>query len=170
DQLAMRQKDLESRTSVFEAKLADVTTREQTLATELQRADNLMEDLGKKDRDIRARSDATTALESELTEREASVTSRDAQLSEGLRALEKPRQEIENQPGRIEEDLKGASTARGEAENLRVQADVMQAEVSKNLRFLQTKALDVLDREEKLRERETGIQQKARSLDTQRDT
>ncbi len=166
DQLAMRLKDLESRTSVFEAKLADVTTREQTLATELQRADNLMEDLAKKDRDIHARSDATTALESELTEREASVTSRDAQLSEGLRALEKARQESENQRGRIEEDLKSASTARSEAEKLRIQADAMQAEVSKNLRFLQKKALDVLDREEKLREREVGIEQKERSLDT----
>src|SRR5438876_10673681 len=73
---------------------------------------------------------------------------------------------METQRGRIEEDLKGASTARGEAEKLRVQADAMQAEVSKNLRFLQKKALDVLDREEKLREREIEIEQKERSLDT----
>jgi len=166
DQLAMRQKDLESRTSVFEANLADIATREQTLATELQRADNLMEDLAKKDRDIRTRSDSTKALESELTEREGSVTARDAQLSEGLRSLEKARQESENQRGRIEEDLKSAGTARSDAEKLRVQADAMQAEVSKNLRFLQKKALDVLDREEKLREREIGIEHKEKSLDT----
>jgi len=165
DQMAMRQKDLESRTSVFEAKFADVTTREQTLSTELQRADNLMEDLAKKDRDLRARVDVAKTLEAELAEREASVSTRDVQLSEGLRGLEKARQESENHRGRIEEDLKTAGIARNEAEKLRVQADAMQAEVSKNLRFLQKKALDVLDREEKLREREIGIEQKERSLD-----
>src|SRR6267143_3208181 len=124
-----------------------------------------MEDLAKKDRDLRTRGDATKTLEAELVEREASVTSRDVQLSEGLRGLEKARQESENQRGRIEEDVKSAGIARSEAEKLRVQADAMQAEVSKNLRFLQKKALDVLDREEKLREREIGIEQKERSLD-----
>jgi len=166
DQLARRQRDLESRTSTLETKLAQVTTNEQTIGTELQRADNLMEDLGRKDRDLRARADATKALETELARREAAVVARDAQLAEGQRGLDKMRQEIEAQHTRAEEDLRSANTARAEAEKLRVQADAMQAEVSKNLRFLQKKALDVLGREEKLREWEVGIEHKEKALDT----
>jgi len=53
-----------------------------------------------------------------------------------------------------------------EAERLRTQADTMQAEVTKNLRFLQKKALDVLDREEKIRVRDASIDQQEKGLDT----
>lgn len=166
DQLATRQKDLESRASALEAKLSQVAKREQTLATELQRADDLMEDLTRKEGDILSRGEAARALESDLRRQEAALAARDAQLGEGQRNLDKMRQEIGMQRTRMEEDLRTASTSRGEAEKLRVQAEAMQAEVSKNLRFLQKKALDVLDREEKLREREVAIEHKERALDT----
>src|SRR2546428_9467238 len=55
EQLATRQRDLESRTAGLEAKYAQMSNKEQTLATELQRAGNLMEELDKKEREIRAR-------------------------------------------------------------------------------------------------------------------
>src|SRR5256712_13832208 len=42
----------------------------------------------------------------------------------------------------------------------------MQAEVNKNLRFLQKKALDVLDQEEKIRARVGTIEGQEKSLDT----
>lgn len=166
DQLATRQRDLESRASALEAKLSQSARREQTLATELQRADNLMEDLTRKEGDIRSRYEAGRALESELKRQEAVLAVRDTQIGEGQRNLDKTRQEIGMQRIRLEEDLRTASTSRGEAETLRVQAEAMQAEVSKNLRFLQKKALAVLEREEKFREREAAIEHKERTLDT----
>src|SRR2546428_8824506 len=42
----------------------------------------------------------------------------------------------------------------------------MQSEVNKNLRFLQKKALDVLDQEEKIRSRVAAIEGQEKSLDT----
>ena len=166
DQSTARQKDLASRASTLEAKQAQAAKKEQTLATELQRADNLMEVLTKKDAEIRNRDESVRALESELTRRRAELAARDAQLADGTRNLEKTRQEIEAQRVRTEEDLRAATALRGEAEKLRVQAEAMQAEVSKNLRFLQKKALDVLDKGEKLRERESHIEHAERALDT----
>ena len=165
-QLAARQKDLETRSSILDAKLAEAAQKEHMMTTELQRADNLMEDLTKKERDLMAREEKVRSLESELGRRESSLAGREGQLAEGLRGLEKARQEIEAQRARAEEELRAAGASRGDAEKLRVQAEGMQAEVSKNLRFLQKKALDVLDKEEKLREREAAVEHEERALDT----
>src|SRR5437870_12543652 len=55
NQMTTRQKDLESRTPSLEAKMGEGSVKEQVLATELQRSDNLMADLTKKDRDVRSR-------------------------------------------------------------------------------------------------------------------
>jgi uncharacterized protein (DUF3084 family) len=52
-----------------------------------------------------------------------------------------------------------------EAEKAKAQADAMQAEVSKNMKFLQKKAVDVLDREEQYRERETRLRESERALE-----
>jgi chromosome segregation ATPase/regulation of enolase protein 1 (concanavalin A-like superfamily) len=165
-QVAARQKDIEARTSILEAKLSEANQREHMLTTELQRADTLMEDLTKKDRDILSRQDTVRTLESDLKRRETALAGREAQLGDGLRNLEKARQEIEGQRSRAEEELRTATASRSDAEKLRVQAEGMQAEVSKNLRFLQKKALDVLDKEEKLREREVATEHEERALDT----
>src|SRR5437773_1235464 len=164
-QQAALEKGLEGHSADLESKLEEVATKERTVATELQRANNLMEDLGKKDRDLRARSEQAAARQSELVTREADLAARDAVLSEGLRNLEKSRHEAELARGRIDDDLRSASAARSDAERLRIQADAMQAEVSKNLRFLQKKALEVLDREEKLRERDVRIEEMEKGLD-----
>ncbi|TLZ77759.1 MAG: hypothetical protein E6K08_02580 [Methanobacteriota archaeon] len=172
EQLATRQRDLESRTASQEAKSAQMSSKEQTLATELQRADNLMEDLDKKEREIRARDEALKASEATLTARESEVTARDAELRDGTRGLEKLRQELNGQRAATEEARRVADTTREEsevmkrdAEKLRAQAGAMQAEVATNLRFLQKKALDVLDQEEKIRDRLTRIEERERSLD-----
>ncbi len=165
EQLAARQKGLEGQSEDLESKLEEMAAKERTVETELQRANNLMEDLGKKDRDLRARTEQAAALQSELVTREADLAARDALLSEGLRNLEKSRHEAELARDRIDDDLRSASAARSDAERLRIQADAMQAEVSKNLRFLQKKALEVLDREEKLRERDVRVEEKEKGLD-----
>ncbi len=173
-QLAARQRDLESRTASLEANLAQLSTKEQTLATELQRADNLMEDLTKKERELRARDDVLRASETAVAGREGALVARDTEVRDAMRSLEKVRQEVNDQRAAMEEDRRTATTSREEsearkreAERLRAQADEMQAEVTKNLRFLQKKALDVLDQEEKIRTRVTGVDEKARALDAQ---
>src|SRR3989475_16829 len=173
DQLMPRQKDSESRTATLEVKVTQASTKEQALATELQRADNLMEDLTKKEHDLRARDEAAKASEKSLTAREATLVARDAEVRDGMRSLEKLRKEIDDQRGAAEEDRRTAKTTREEAEStkrdadkIRAQADEMQAEVNKNLRFLQKKALDVLDQEEKIRARVATIERQEKSLDT----
>jgi chromosome segregation ATPase len=165
-QVASRQRDLDSRATSLEAKTAQLTTKELAVGTELQRAENLMEDLAKKDRDLATRDRASKTLESELSRREAASAARDAQLTEAMRTVDRMREEAEEQRARVEEDRKTGRAAREDAEKLRSQADAMQAEVSKNLRFLQKKALDVLDREEKLREKDARGEELNRSLDT----
>src|SRR5205807_9426779 len=122
------------------------------------------------DRDRRARTGQAAALQSELVTREADLAAREALLSEGLRNLEKSRHEAELARDRIDDDLRSASAARSDAERLRIQADAMQAEVSKNLRFLQKKALEVLDREEKLRERDVRVEEKEKGLRSEEHT
>src|SRR5207247_10895826 len=97
--------------------------------------------------------------------RQADLAAGAARLSKGLGNLEKTRHEAELARDRIDDDLRSASAARSDAERLRIQADAMQAEVSKNLRFLQKKALEVLDREEKLRERDIRVEEKEKGLD-----
>jgi len=173
DQLTTRQKDLESRTANLEAKMAQASTKEQALATELQRADNLMEDLTKKEHDLRAREEAAKASEKSLSAREATLVARDAEVRDGMRSLEKLRKEIDDQRGAAEEDRRAgkatreeADTTKRNADKIRAQADEMQAEVNKNLRFLQKKALDVLDQEEKIRARVAAIEGQEKSLDT----
>src|SRR5439155_915494 len=154
----------EGKSENIESKHEEMAAKEPTVATELQRANNLMEARGKKDRDLRARTEQSAAFQSELATREADLAARDAVLSEGLRNLEKSRHEAELARGRIDDDLRSASAARSDAERLRIQADAMQAEVSKNLRFLQKKALEVLDREQKLRDKEAELRALAQQL------
>src|SRR5438445_530410 len=173
NQMTTRQKDLESRTASLETKMGEASTKEQALATELQRADNLMEDLTKKDRDLRSREEAAKASEKTMAARETSLVARDAEVRDGMRGLEKLRKEIDDQRGATEEDRRTAKTTRAEAEatkreadKMRAQADEMQSEVNKNLRFLQKKALDVLDQEEKIRARVAAIEGQEKSLDT----
>src|SRR2546428_2196840 len=69
DQLMARQKDLEPRTASLEAKMGQASTKEQALATELQRAHYLMADLTTTEHDLRARDDAAKASEMSLTAR-----------------------------------------------------------------------------------------------------
>ncbi len=172
DRLATRQREVDARASALDAKGAQLSTKEQTLTTELQRADNLMEDLSKKEREIRAREDAIRAAEAEMSKRTVSHSAKEAELADAMRSLERTRNEVDSQRAQIEEDRRVSFAARDEAETLereaerlRTQADGMQAEVTKNLRFLQKKALDVLDQEEKIRGRDAKIAERERSLD-----
>lgn len=170
--LTTRQREVESRTAALEANAGQVAKKEQTVTVELQRAEHLMEDLAKKEREVRTRDDTAKAFETELARREATLKARDTQLSNGAREMERLRREVEEQRTQIAEDRKAAATARAEAENLkrdaekhRGQADAMHAEVSKDLRFLQKKALDILDQEEKLRGQTSAVEDAKKGLD-----
>src|SRR2546426_2174241 len=55
--------------------------------------------------------------------------------------------------------------ARANAEKTRAQAEAQQAEVAKSMKFLQKKAVDVLDREEKMRKKEAEVDEKERLLE-----
>ncbi len=172
-QLDKREAEDATRHSGLESKLAEVTKREQVLSTELQRADNLMEDLNRKESEIVAREKGYTSKETDLAAREAALARRDAEVLEGMRTLEKLKKEHEERVREVDEHHRVATQTRKEAEGvsaeaakMKAQAEAMQAEVSKNMRFLQKKALDVLDREEKLRTRENRTDEEGRVLET----
>ncbi len=172
-QIDKRQAEADARQAAVEGKLADVTKREQILTTELQRADNLMEDLSRKEAQIAAREKGLTSRDQDLAKREQILAQRDVELRDGMQALERLGREQQARTVQTEEDRRTAAEARREAEGLRseaeklkAQADAMQAEVAKNMRFLQKKALDVLDREEKLRMREAKIDEQNRLLES----
>ena len=166
-----RMADARARGTSAETKMDEVIERERVLTTELQRAENLMEDLGRKDEEIRAREKAAGSLEADLARRNAAAAQKEADLREGMQALESMRRELEAQLATAQQDRASAGTAReetlslrSEAERERARVEAMDKEVSKNMRFLQKKAVDVLDREEKVREREQALQETERTL------
>ena len=170
-QLDRRQAEDETRRAGTESKLADLANREQILTTELQRADNLMEDLNRKEVEIALREKDFAAKEGSLSEREAVLAQRNAELMEGMQAFERMRKEHEARVQEVDEHHRVAARARKEAEaieseaqRMKAQAETMQAEVAKNMRFLQKKALDVLDREERIRARENRTEESDRVL------
>ena len=172
-QLDKREAEAASRRAAVEAKLADVTKREQVLTTELQRADNLMEDLNHKDAEIVTRERTFASKEETFAKRERDLAQRDTEVMEGMRTLERLKKEHEARAAQANEDhsvaaqtRKEAEALHAEAEKLKAQAEAMQAEVAKNMRFLQKKALDVLDREEKIRGREHKAEEQGQSLET----
>lgn len=170
--LDRRRGEEDARRASIDGKLEEVVKREQTLATELQRADNLMEDLAHKEAALVARVKTADSRDAELAERESVLAQRDRELLEGMQTLERMRQEHAVKGTKLEDEIRAAAATReevaairAEAERIKIQADAMQAEVSKNMRFLQKKALDVLDREEKLRVREAAIEEETKSLE-----
>ena len=172
-QLDKRSAEAESRHAAVETKLAEVVKREQVLTTELQRADNLMDDLNRKEAELTARDRAFASREEGFAQRERALGQRDGELVDGMQALERMKKEHEARATQADADHRAAAQARKEADTLRTeaekmkaQAESMQAEVSKNMRFLQKKALDVLDREEKIRAREGKADEESRILET----
>ena len=195
--LAKAKADLEARRAEMERNLGTVTAksdevaqREHVLRTELQRAENLMEDLGRKETELKGRERLVASADADLGGRQEALTRKEAEIREGTAALDRMRKDLEARLAAIEEDRKASASARNEAvalkeeaEKAKAQADAMQKEVSKNMKFLQKKAVDVLDREENLRgkaqkheEDEKALEAraeildaKARSLDSDRE-
>ena len=170
--LDKRQAEDETRRAALENRLADLTKREQVLTTELQRADNLMEDLNRKAAEMANREKGFVSREKDLAAHESALTRRDAELVDGMQTLERMRKEHEQRNREADEHHRAAAQARKEAETaaadagrMKAQAEAMQTEVSKNMRFLQKKALDVLDREERIRTRENRTEEDQRALD-----
>ena len=162
--LSGRKADLDTKAAAIEAKSTDLVQRERVLSTELQRAENLMEDLGRKEGEVKSRERSLASLDADLREREETLAARDAELREGMTALERLRKDLEAQLGKATADGHVAESARAEAvalktdaDRAKAQAEDMQKEVAKNMKFLQKKAVDVLDREETLRERESRL-------------
>lgn len=171
-QMDKRQAEEESRRTALEGRLADLAKRDQVLTTELQRADNLMDDLNRKEAELVARDKGFASREKTFQEKEAALARRDAELVEGMQTLDRMKKEHEQRAREVDEHHRAASQTRkeaemvaAEAEKMKAQAEAMQAEVSKNMRFLQKKALDVLDREEKIRTRENQTEEQDRALE-----
>ncbi len=161
-----------ARHASIEAKLDDIAKRDQQLATELQRADNLMEDLARKETSIQAREKGFASREAEFAQRETAFVERSKELMEGMTSLEKMKKDHTALTSKTEDEhrvaaseRREAETIKSEAEKMKIQSEAMQAEVSKNMRFLQKKALDVLDREEKVRMHEVKGEEEDRSLE-----
>jgi len=166
-----RRADAEARMASAESKKAEMLQHERVLTTELQRAENLMEDLNRKEVEVKAREKSIAAFEAEIAKREKDLASKDADLRDGMQSLAKMRQDLEAKMAKIDADMAATASAKEEAEGLkaeaekaRAQAEEMQKEVSKNMKFLQKKAVDVLDREESVREREMKIDEDEKSI------
>jgi len=167
-----RRAEDDARHASIEAKLEEIGKRDQQLATELQRADNLMEDLARKEASIQAREKGFVSVEAEFAQREAALVERNKELMDGMASLERMKKEHSALLGKTEDEhcaaeaeRREAETIKAEAEKMKTQSDAMQAEVSKNMRFLQKKALDVLDREEKIRVREAKGEEANRGIE-----
>ncbi len=171
--LETRRTELDARTAALEAKAADLVQREQVLTTELQRAENLMEDLHSKETELKTREQSIVAARAGIMERESALSMREAELRQGTAGLERGRQEAERRAAETESDRAAAAKAREEALALKAQAEKdkaqsesMQQEVSRNMKFLQRKAVDVLEKEENLRARELKIAESENALQT----
>ncbi len=171
--LKARAADLDHKLAAVESKGADVALREQELTTELQRAENLMEDLEKKERDLQGKEHSLAAAGEEASKREAAVARKDSELRQGMEGLERLQAEIEQRLAEADKDRETAAKAREEsvalkteAEKAKAESEAMQQEVSKNMKFLQKKAVDVLDREEQTRKREEALAETEKSIDT----
>ena len=170
-QLAKQKSELEAQRAALEAKLvsadvkiAEASDRERVITMELQRADNLMEDLGRKEAELKARQKTSESQAADLAKQGRILAQKETGLGQGILALDRVRQEIESRLAAAEEDRRAAASSHAEAAEMKDeatkakdQASTMQKEVSKNMKFLQKKAVDVLDREEQLREREAMI-------------
>ncbi|HLE46337.1 MAG TPA: DNRLRE domain-containing protein [Thermoplasmata archaeon] len=171
--LEARRAELDARTTALESKAADLAQREQVLTTELQRAENLMDDLQGKETQLKARERSHTEAQTDLTRRESVLSTKEAELRKALEDLARSRQETERRVAETEADRAAAAKAREEALAVKAQADTdkaqsetMQQEVSKNMKFLQKKAVDVLEKEEKLRAREAKVAERETAVET----
>ncbi|HKZ89918.1 MAG TPA: DNRLRE domain-containing protein [Thermoplasmata archaeon] len=165
-------KAAETRASDVEAKFTELAQRERVLNTELQRAENLMIDLGRKEAELKGREKSLATAAEEGARRQMGLADKEAQFQEGMRAVDRLRDDIEDKRRASEEDRQAAAKARSEAaltkdeaEKAKAQSEAMQAEVSKNMKFLQKKAVDVLDREEQFRERDQRVQDAEKALE-----
>ncbi len=171
-ELERRRAELEARQTAMEGRLGELAKRDQLVTTELQRADNLMEDLTKKEAEIGARAKEIKEMEAGLRKREAELTQQDVELRGGMQSIEQMRKEHQAKLDAIEQNHQASVRAKdeaasltAEADRLKAQSEAMQAEVTKNMRFLQKKALDVLDREERVRLREVKAEEEGRLLE-----
>ena len=89
-----------------------------------------------------------------------------------MESLELMQKEMEGRLTQADRDQETATKAREDglalktaAERDRAQVDAMQQEVQKSTKFLQKKAVETLDREEKVRKRELASEEKDKALD-----
>ncbi|TLZ72705.1 MAG: DNRLRE domain-containing protein [Methanobacteriota archaeon] len=170
--LEARNAELGARGSQVDAKAAELVQRERVLTTELQRAENLMEDLNAKETDLKSREKGLATGQSDLAKREVDLGRKDGELRKGMESLELMQKEMEGRLTQADRDQETATKAREDglalktaAERDRAQVDAMQQEVQKSTKFLQKKAVETLDREEKVRKRELASEEKDKALD-----
>ncbi len=165
--LARGQVDFEARRREFEARVAS--------------ADATLRDLSNREREVvgrenayKARETALQSRESEFLRREMTFRDRESQFDHVLRGIEQREAVLAARTAKIDEELRTATSLREEAksekentEQAKTAADAQQAEVARTMKFLQKKAVDILDREEQLRKREKKLEETERILDSQ---
>lgn len=159
-ELQAQQKDIEAKVAQAEARLADVAGREKGLQ--------------KLEVEIVTREKALPALERDLEKREWDIATREAALKDRLATADRGRLEVEGLTAKSDEDRRAAAAARVEAnvlresaEKLKAQVENQQAEVAKHMKFLQKKAVETLDRDERIRKTEQELAEREKVLDSQ---
>lgn len=156
--------ELQEKWAALEAKQTELTQRERILTSEFQHVENEMEDTKRKEEEMMTREQFVSTVQKEIAKRESILSKREADVKLKAEELKRIREEVEKQEAESEairteavNTNEEASALKAKAEKEKVQAEMMQKEVSKNMKFLQKKAVDILDKEEKLRTREQEI-------------
>ena len=167
DRLAKLSKEVESARKKSEAESVEAEAR---LVDVVQRE----KDAKAKEADIRTREAATQKVETALAKREAGVAEREAAANADRQRLDQLGLEVEGATAKADEDRKVAGATRADADALGekaqkmlAQAESQQAEVANSMKFLQKKAVDVLDREEKTRKHEAAIDEREKLVESQ---
>ncbi len=158
--------ELEATKADVEAKVADVKAR-------LVGAGRLEQELKARDTEVRTREAALTSGEREVRARAEELAKQESTLAGKTAEFDRARLDVEGLTAKADEDRRIATQARAEAEAMhakaeqdRAKAEAQQAELQKSMKFLQKKALETLDLEEKVRKREAEFAERDRILES----
>ena len=167
---ASRLMKLESDLAASASELAEKGKAADARATGLARQER---EVGSREADVRGREGTIADLERRLSERESALPARESEMKASMESLERTRAAVQADASALAEDRRAAAAARQEGDGIleaarkaKAESDAQQAELSKSMKFLQKKALEVLDQEERMRKREQAIAEKEKVVDS----
>src|SRR5439155_4055307 len=123
-----RDQEADSPGAAKEGKGKDLVQPERNPTTELQGADDLLEDLGNKDKEIRSRETSLGAAKADLAAWESDLAKKDEVLRQGTVSLDRMRQDIETRMAEAVRDREAAAKIREESVAMKAEADRMKAQ------------------------------------------